>query len=249
MKGTFTGIGVGPGDPELLTFKAARLISEADVIIAPLSKEGRESTALRIVQSHIGPEAQVCHLEFPMTLDAEKLARSWSENHQVILGFLRQGKKVVFITIGDPMVYSTYMYMYERLKEANVAITTVPGITSFTAASCRAGVPLAEAEETITIIPATTDCENLDQLFALSDTLVLMKVYKNKDQIIDLLEKHGLKSRAVLISRCGLDGEIIETDLDKVRGKAINYLSIIIAKKEKKAHSAVEEARGVVRSA
>lgn len=237
-KGKFYGIGVGPGDPELMTIKAARILSEADAIIAPYSKQGRDSTALRIAQQYIKPETEICYLEFPMTYDAEKLALSWSHNHQTIAQLLLAGKSVAFITLGDPMVYSTYMYMYQRLKDEDFEIETIPGVTSFTAASSRAGFPLAEAEEIITIVPATGDCANLDKIFTVSDTLILMKVYKEKDRIIELLEKHGLKSNAVLVSRCGLDGEYIESDLDKVKGKPVNYLSIIIAKKEKKAAQA-----------
>ncbi|WP_243116855.1 precorrin-2 C(20)-methyltransferase [Heliophilum fasciatum] len=227
----FYGIGVGPGDPELITLRAAKILNSADIVIAPYSKEGRSSTALAIIESHLGAQTEVFASLFPMTYDEEALASAWAAAQDQIAAFLQQGKTVAFITLGDPMLFSTYIYVYKKIKQLGWPIETVPGIPSFCAAASRAGIPLAEGQEMITIVPATSECNDLDPIFEKADNLILMKVYREKDQIIDRLAKHNLIDNAALISRCGLEGEMIIRDLEEVKGKPVNYLSLIIAKK------------------
>ncbi|QGG48923.1 precorrin-2 C(20)-methyltransferase [Heliorestis convoluta] len=232
MSAIFYGIGVGPGDPELLTHKATRILGQVDVIIAPKSRDDRASLALQIVQAYLRPQVTVHTLLFPMTYEQETLDAAWQEIIQTITKALDQGQSVAFITLGDPMLYSTYIYMHKLVQAQNYPTEIIPGIPSFCAAAARTGQPLAEGKEHLTIVPAISESDDLDSLFAQADNLVLMKVYKEKDQIIDRLEKHGLKDQATLISRCGLDGEIIVNNLDEIRSKPVNYLSLILARRK-----------------
>jgi precorrin-2/cobalt-factor-2 C20-methyltransferase len=231
VKGTFYGIGAGPGDPELVTLKAKRLLDECQVIIAPVTAVEKQSVALNIVKPLLQEDKTIDTLVFPMTYDEEELSRHWDEAAQHIFTLLDEGKNVVFLTLGDPMVYSTYMYILKRVKDKGYFAETVPGITSFCAASSRTGLPLAEGSETIAIIPSAYECDNLDEILDKFDNIVLMKISKNFDKLVDILGQHGLKKNAVLVSRCGLDEEMIEYDLDRLIGQKVNYLSMIIVKK------------------
>ncbi|KAB2953415.1 precorrin-2 C(20)-methyltransferase [Heliorestis acidaminivorans] len=233
MSAIFYGIGVGPGDPELLTHKATRILNQVEVVIAPKSRNDRASLALTIAKEYLNSKVEIHTLLFPMTYEEEKLTTAWQESISIITEALDKGKSVAFITLGDPMLYSTYIYLHKLLQCKRYQTEIIPGIPSFCAAAARTGQPLAEGKETLTIIPAISESDDLDALFAHSDNLVLMKVYKEKDQIIERLEKHGLKEQATLISRCGLDGERIVHNLDEIRSKPVNYLSLILARRNK----------------
>ena len=114
-KGKFTGIGVGPGDPELLTLKAVRALSEADVVIAPRTEKRGDSIALSIARPHMRSGTEVLELVFPMVYQAQELSDAWIENRNIIQGRLDGGQKVVFLTLGDPMFYSTYIYVFSNI--------------------------------------------------------------------------------------------------------------------------------------
>lgn len=232
MKGHFFGVGVGPGDPELLTLKAVKIINAGDVIIAPKTEKKGDSTALAIAKEHIDENAEIVPMTFPMVNSAESLSNAWKDNKDAILKYLEEGKKVVFLTLGDPMLYSTYMYVYRLLTNSGYPITTIPGITAFCSIASRVGVPLAEGEEVLTIVPATSSEEELDKAIAASDNLVLMKVYKNFPQVVKKLKDTGRFDKTVLVSKCGLPDEEIIYDLEKAvaEGKKVNYLSTMIAK-------------------
>ncbi|MGE4283634.1 MAG: precorrin-2 C(20)-methyltransferase [Clostridia bacterium] len=232
MKGKFHGIGVGPGDFELVTLKAKRLLDECEIIIAPVTAAEKQSVALSIVKPLLNEDKEIITLVFPMTYDEDELNRHWDKAAEQICALLDEEKDIVFLTLGDPMVYSTYMYILKRVKDRDYITETVPGITSFCAASSRLGLPLAEGKETIAIIPSAYECENLDEILDSFDNIVLMKISKNYDKLVDILGQHGLKENAVLVSRCGLDGEVIEYELGRMVGEKVNYLSMIIVKKK-----------------
>lgn len=231
MAGIFYGVGVGPGDPELLTLKAVEVIKAADVIIAPKTEKKEDSTALSIARPYLKADVEVLKLVFPMINDSEKLAAAWQDNKEAILAQLDAGKKVVFLTLGDPMFFSTYMYVYRLLKDCGHAIETIPGVPAFCAMGSRLGLPLAEGNDVMCIVPATMQEQELDKILETADNVVLMKVYKNFAQIRDGLKRHGFNDNAVMVSKCGLPDEVISYDLDSVDEGTVNYLSTILAKK------------------
>lgn len=237
MKGKFYGIGVGPGDPDLLTIKAKKVLDQVDIILAPETKNGKGSTALNIAKPHLNKNTKIIERKFPMTYDIEALNKSYDEISNYIKELVANGKKVAFLTLGDPMVYSTYIYLFRRLKDKDVEIETVPGITSFCAIASKAGIPLGENEETIAIVPSVyyeKGNEKLDKILNNINNIVFMKASGNIDELIDELEKTGHKEGSVFVSRLGLDNEVIENNIEKRRGIKNNYLSTLIAKKNVK---------------
>lgn len=233
MSGIFYGIGVGPGDPELLTLKAVKVITEADVIIAPKTEKKEDSVALSIARPYLKENVEILKLVFPMVNDTDVLTEAWENNKQSILAELQAGKKVVFLTLGDPMFYSTYMYIYRLLKDSGYAIETVPGIPAFCAIGSQLGQPLAEGTDVLSIIPATMSEEKMDEILSLADNVVLMKVYKNFAQVVEKLKHYGFGDNAVMISKCGLPDEFVSYNLDEVDAEQVNYLTTILAKKRK----------------
>jgi precorrin-2/cobalt-factor-2 C20-methyltransferase len=232
MQGTFYGVGVGPGEPDLITLKAVKILREAEVIIAPRAEKKEGSTALSIARSFIRRDAQVIELVFPMVFDRDHLAAAWEENKNIILSLLEQGKNVAFLTLGDPMLYSTYFYIYRLLKGKGLNIETVPGVTSFSAAASRLGLPLAEGNDVLCIVPATLEKEKIDEVLGCCNSLVMMRVYKNYGQIVGQLSRSGLSDNAVMISRCGFADEEIIDNLNDGGEKTPHYLSTILARKD-----------------
>lgn len=232
MSGVLYGVGVGPGDPELLTIKAVRVIEQADVIIVPKAGNNRGSTALTIAKPYISEHTQLLELVFPMAYDQQQLSNAWLNNKEVIGQLLDRGHRVVFLTLGDPMLYSTFIYLHKLLQE-DYAIEVVPGVTSFCAVSSCIQYPLAEADETLCIIPATAPREQVQKLLEYSDNVVMMKASRNSKQLIDQLRQNQMIENAVLVSRCGMDGQSIITDLDDVGEQKLNYFSTILTSKKK----------------
>lgn len=234
MAGIFYGVGVGPGDPGLLTLKAINVIKEADVIIAPKTEKKQESLALTIAKPFLKDDVDIVKLVFPMVSDSNTLLEAWDSNKKIILNLLSEGKKVVFLTLGDPMFYSTYIYVYRLLEDCGYPIETIPGVTAFCAIGSRLGYPLVEGDDILSVIPATMDEEKLDKALASSDNVVLMKVYKNFPQVLQKLKQRGLAENAVMISRCGLEDEQVIYNLqDMDENHQLNYLSTIISRRKK----------------
>ena len=233
MAGTFYGIGVGPGDPELLTMKAIKAIENADVLIAPKTEKKDGSVALSIAKPYLKKDIEIVYQVFPMVVNFET-TDAWQKNKEEILALLQAGKNVAFLTLGDPMFYSTYIYVYRLLTtEKDVNIETIPGIPAFCAIGSKLGYPLVEGNDIISIIPATADKETIDKALAVSNNVVMMKVYKNYPEIVDVLTDNGMIDNAVLVSRCGLPDEEIITDLSAQKDKKLNYLSTILTRRRK----------------
>lgn len=228
--GTFYGIGVGPGDPELLTVKAINAIKNVDVIIAPKTEKKEGSVALSIARSYLKTDVEIIYQVFPMVKDFADSPEVFDENKSEIVSLLRQGKNVAFLTIGDPMFYSTYIYIFRLLEKEGVRVETIPGVPAFLAIASRLGRPLAFGNEIISIVPATADQDRIEKALDACDIAVLMKVYKNFDEIVGALERNQKLDGAVLASRCGLPDEKIISELDAHRGEKLNYLSTIITK-------------------
>ena len=228
MAGCFIGIGVGPGDPKLLTVRAVECIQEADVIIAPRSEKKEDSRALFIAQSYIKAETQIIKMVFPMVNSSEVQQEAWKENRKVLRELMEQGKKVVFLTLGDPMFYSTYMYVFQELKEAGYEVENVPGIPAFCGISNFLGYPVAEGTSVLTIIPATMDEAELDKTLATADNVVLMKAYKNVASLIGKLRTAGFSG--VLVSNYGLPDQKV-SEWEEVERVGAPYLSTILARR------------------
>lgn len=234
MKGKLYGIGVGPGDSELITVKGARLIGEADIIITPKTEKKDGSVALNIAKPYIQSHTEIVPVVFPMNLNDE-WSNAWEDAQKIIASYLDDGKDVIFLTLGDPMFYSTYMYVYRLADEAGYEIETVPGITAFCAIGSHLGYPIVEDEEILTVIPATASEEKIDAALAASDDAVIMKVYKRFPKIQALLKKHDMADNAVMISRIGLDDELVHKGLADLDPETpLNYLSTILTKKKER---------------
>ncbi|MBP1752406.1 MAG: cbiL [Geobacteraceae bacterium] len=227
-------IGVGPGDPELLTLKAERILRQAPVICAPSANPADSSYALSIVEGFIDrSRQQVIVQAFPMKTNRQELEPFWESSAREAVKMVREGKDVAFITIGDPFLYSTFLYLYRLVKEKypDVPVEVIPGITSISAASIAAGVPLAAASERVAIIPAAFEEKELRHVLLDFDTVVLMKVNRVFDSVYSLLKELGLEKKAVFIRRVGSPEEEVVFDLEPLLGKKLDYLSLLIVKK------------------
>ena len=233
-EGIFFGIGVGPGDPELLTVKAINAIKNSDIIIAPKTEKKDGSVALTIAKPYLRNDAQIVYQTFPMVTNFEEFHKIFEENEKEILKFLRAGKNVAFLTLGDPMFYSTYIYIFRLLKNSDVKIETVPGVPAFLAISSYINRPLVYGDDILTVIPATAEPKKIIDALKISDTAVLMKVYKNFDEVADILKNENMSDEAVLVSRCGLDDEKIITNIEEHKNEKLNYLSTILTRRNSK---------------
>ena len=230
--GTFYGMGVGPGDPELLTVKAASILGCCPHVVVPKAKAEGGSVALEIAGRYVHGGAIIHELVFPMTMDKVELSRSWKESAQTIAALLQTGEDVCFLTLGDALVYSTYIYLLRELEAIvpDVEVVTVPGITSFSAAAALTGFPLGEGKEPITVVPTADDLTAVRRAVEAGGTVVLMKVGKRLGDILDLLEETGVIDDAVFVQRAGQPTQRIELDLRKLRGAdaEAGYLSVIL---------------------
>ncbi len=233
MRGKFYGVGVGPGDPELITLKAVRVLRESDVICAPVSGAPGERIAFSVIAPLIEGK-EVVELSFPMTKDAAVLERSWQAAAGRIAEMLRRGQKVAFVTLGDPALYSTYTYVMKKIAGAGPwDVETVPGVPSFCACAAAAGVPLAEGEEKLAVVPAASGTASVRELLRGFENLVLLKVNRAYREVAGVLEESGLLDSSFLASRLGLKGGFVRR-LDALlcdhAGWQPDYLSLILIK-------------------
>ncbi len=227
-------IGVGPGDPELLTLKGVRLLREADVVIAPVGDRSSGSIARKIAAPYLDETRQmIIEQVYPMKKNQEGLGEFWAESAREVVELLKQGKKVAFVTLGDPLLYSTFLYLKIELQKIDpqIPVQFVSGISSVHAAAALAGLPLGLSDERLAILPATYEEEKLRATLSDFDTVVLMKVHKVFPQVLSLLEELGLKDQSVYVKRIGLPEEDVFTQLDWVRPEDLDYLSMIIVRK------------------
>lgn len=235
--GTLYGVGVGPGDPELMTLKALRVLKEADVIAAPVSKESSpasSSNALGVVKKNMSMEGKVIlPLFFPMTKDEEAVKASRRAGAEEIAERLKEGDDVAFVTLGDPMLYSTFSYLVPLVKGLvpGAGISAVPGVNSFSAAAARALTPLAESGEKVIIIPASYGKEELRRWLKEFDTIVLMKVKRDMDSLVNILDEEGLADKALFASRVGWDKEEVVAGIRGLEGRDLDYFSMVIVRR------------------
>lgn len=235
--GVFYGIGVGPGDPELITLKAKRVLEGVPVLAVPRSRDSASdgrSKALSILEGVVDTGGkEVLDLLFPMTRDKEALASSRREAAEKIAERLNGGLDVAFITLGDPMMYSTFSYLVPFIRQMAPAsgVRSIPGVTSFAALASRAVEPLAESDDRVIIIPSADDMDEVRRALVSFDTVVLMKVNSAFDRLVGLLTETGLIQNAVLASRVGWPEEEITSDIRGLKGRKLDYFSTLIIKK------------------
>jgi len=264
MTGKLNVIGVGPGDPELLTLKAVRLIRESQVICVPKGREEGSSLALSIVAKALSlegkeiieahfpmrktrsaearkrgstedkndsasglPDFQTSELDFASDLDAK-----WNQTAKTILNKLKEGRNVAFLTLGDPSFYSTFYYLYNKLValQPDLNIEIIPGVSSINASAAKAKISLGLGDDGIAILPANY-MNNLKATLEAFDTVVLMKVHKAFDQIVDLLQEMNLINKAACISQAGMEDEKIFKNIRDVKQEDLSYFSMVIVKK------------------
>ncbi len=235
--GTLYGIGVGPGDPELITLKAIKVLHRVPHIFAACSTKNSYSLALSIVRCHLNG-AGIEHLPFPMSKDARVLQEAWEQNARRVLEVLDTGSDAAFVTLGDPLTYSTFGYLLKTLKRLHpgVSIVTIPGITSYSAAAALTHIPLTEGEESFYLVSGALGAAKLKEIIDKTDNVVILKTYRHFDEIYQALEDLDILDRATCISRCGLDGETIVENLRDLKGRDLPYLSMIIIKKQGKGY-------------
>ena len=227
-------VGVGPGDPELLTRKAERILRQVDVVLAPVSRPGEVSVALETAREFLdeGRQEIILH-QFPMTSDKTRLIPAWQDAADLIASHVADGRDVAFITIGDPLLYSTFIYLLRIFQSSypQLAIEIVPGISSINTAAAVSCTPLAEADERIVVIPATAGVEKLAEALARYDTVVVLKVKPLYAEILELLRQTGRERSTVFVERVGGERQKVLTGFAKMAGHVPDYLSLMIVRR------------------
>ena len=225
MSGIAYGVGVGPGDPELMTQKAIRLIRENDVIAVP-GQDAKVSVAYGIAAAMVPELAQkeLVPVPMPMTRDKERLRKAHVEGARLIESYLNQGKNVVYLTLGDPSIYGSFSYLQRLLLSDGYTVETVPGVPSFSAAAARLNLPLVEGDEPLHVAPGAHD---MGETLRLPGTCVLMKASGPLGETKARLKSSGKEVFAV--ENCGMDTERLYRGVDQLPDSA-GYLSLIVAK-------------------
>ena len=237
MEGRLIGVGVGPGDPELLTLAAVRAIRESDCILLPNEKK-EECYAYKIVRQVVPEieEKEICPMQFPMTKDADVLRAAQERCFAKVQTRMMKGKKLVFLTIGDPSVYSTYHYIHRRVLAAGMSATMISGVPSFCAVAARLGISLADQGEEIHIIPGSYAVEDTVDY---AGTRIYMKSGKKLERLIGMLrtelvrrKQQGENLEVYGVSNCGLPEECVMHGVDALT-QTVSYLTIVIVKVKK----------------
>ena len=227
-------IGVGPGAPDLLTLRAAEILKRVPVVFSPLSAMGTTSRALEVVRAMIDPtRQQVVELTFPMQKEQDELEGEWEDAATEIVEQLRRHGEGAFITIGDVSLYSTFIYV-QRILDAqypDVIIEMVPGIPSFSAMTALMGMPYGQGDDRIAILPATFGPERIAAVLREFDTVILMKVNRVIDEVLDTLEQLGLTDHATFVTKCGMPDQDVVYDVRTLRGQRPSYFSILLVTK------------------
>jgi precorrin-2/cobalt-factor-2 C20-methyltransferase len=227
------GVGVGPGDPELLTLKAHRLLTTVPVLFVPVRRAGEPSYAATIASAYLAdPTRRVVELVYPMTKDLAVVRQAVAGNAATIAAQVAAAGAGAFLTEGDPLLYSTFLHTFAALRSAHpeVEVEIVPGVSSVTAAAAVAQWPLADRDERLAILPATYERDRLRQTLCDFDTVVLLKVNSVMDAVLDLLAELDLLDGAVYVRRCGRPEQEIVRDVRVLRGQKLDYFSLLLVR-------------------
>ncbi len=223
------GIGVGVGDPELLTIKAVKALEASDVVILPRANTKNYSTAFEIAKGYMKEDIEKVYVDFTTVDDDDERSEDRKQYADVVNKCVEEGKTMSFITIGDPMTFSTFVYVMELL-EKKVEIESIPGVTSFASITSRLNTPLVMGDETLKIVPVSKDT-NIAKEIESAENLIFMKVTRNLERLKEAFRKTNNMENVVLISNCGKESEKIFYDLEDITRDDISYFSTILLKK------------------
>ncbi len=230
--GILFGIGVGPGDPELITLKATKILNQVDTVFAAASTKNNHSLAVNIAERHIPENTKVKMLRFPMTRDKNETRKAWRKHAQTIIAEIERGKNVAFLTLGDAMTYSTFGYIIRHIQDLapDIEIQTVPGITSYQAAAASLNMPLVEGEESLMVVSGATGGNRLRELEGKPENVVFLKAYRNIKDIKAAIDEIGKYPSSVGVKNCSHPNEEIIADIEELGEKVPDYWTLIIAK-------------------
>ncbi len=240
VAGTLHIIGVGPGDPELLTLKAVRLLKQTPVWLVPKGCREGDSTALNILAQVVDPAGkEVVSHHFPMLKirmnqpPAPEVAAAWRVAAELVGERLAAGQDVIFPTLGDPAIYSTGFYLCETLLELTpkAKVEIIPGVSAMGSAAASIRQPLCLGDDRLVLLPATFENGRLRETLENFETVVLMKVHRVMDRLVPLLAEMQLLDKAVLVEKSGQEGELISRDLTAAMNREMHYFSTIIVRK------------------
>ena len=239
-KGTFYVVGVGPGDPQLITLKAVAILEKCRSWLAPAARDNGESTALNIVSRTVSPlDRNILILHFPMKkvpggreTDPEVL-RAWNRAADWVAAQLEKGMDVALPTLGDPAIYCTGFYVYKTLLAAGqeLDITIIPGISALGATAAAAKTPLCLGDDELVVIPAVFENRKLRRALEDYQTVVFMKVHNSLGRLVPVLKELGLLEKAVLVERASMAEQRVHHDVESLLGRKIHYFSTLIVRK------------------
>ena len=225
MSGTVYGVGVGPGDPELMTLKGARLLSACPVIAYPAPETG-DSLARRIAAPHMPDNATEIIIRTPMSADRFPAEEVYDRAALEIGEHLADGRDVGVLCEGDPFFYGSFMYLFARLAE-QWPVEVVPGVSSLMACAATLGTPLAARNDVLTVLPAPLDDATLRARLTACDAAAIIKVGRHFSRVRALLETLGLAERARYVERATMREQRVVA-LDDVDGDAVPYFSMVL---------------------
>lgn len=226
----FIGIGVGPGDPELLTVKAVQALKKLDLLLIPTGKKGGESEAYQIALPYIAEDIPKEMRHFPMTANEKEMHDALDLIAQEVEQWVEEGKTVGFLTLGDPMLYSTYVYLLDRFK-SDFPVRTIPGITSFSAMASGLNRPLVLGDASMVIVPCTQPLEAIFEKIKGHDAVVLMKINRQFPAIRQYIQEQSLEKYCVLVSDYGKSQERVYQTLAEVNPSDLSYFTTLIMNK------------------
>lgn len=231
MTNKFYGIGVGVGDPEQLTIKAVNILKKLDVVIVPEAKKAEGSTAYEIAKEYLKEGIEIVFMEFPMLKNPLDRIEGRKANTRIVEKLLDEGKNVGFLTIGDTMTYSTYVYLLENMQDKYKSqVETIPGISSFADMSSRFNFPIVMGDESLKIISINENTD-IEKELQESENIVFMKVMRNFDKLKEALIKTGNMNNIIMVSNSGKDIEKVFYDISHLTKEEIPYFTTMIFKK------------------
>jgi precorrin-2/cobalt-factor-2 C20-methyltransferase len=232
-EGVLYGVGVGPGDPGLITIKAVRILSEVDEIFTASSSSNEDSLAARIASPHLRPGATIRKLGFPMTADQAVLSAAWEDNARQVAATLRAGRSAAFLTLGDCLTYSTYAYLLQHLRRVmpEARVESVPGVASYQLAAARLNRPLVLGRESLAILGGSTGGPDEEAVLAAADNLAILKSYRDTPAMLAKLKALGLADRTALCANLALPGETVVDGVGDLKEPPKSYFTLMLVNK------------------
>ena len=217
---------MGPGDPGLITVKALEILKSADVVFTAVSRGSDRSVSAAVVDAYPEIKGEKVELVFSMTTEKDIRAGMIKDNARRVMSELEKGRNCAFATIGDPLTYSTFGYLLKEIASPEQSVLVVPGVNAWSALAAESRTVLVEDLEKLSIVPSYKKM-NQDEILDASDTVVFLKVYRQKDALLDQIEKAG--GKVIYGSNLGLENEFISDDIEEIRKRDDEYLSMIIS--------------------